>query len=175
MIHIPGYTQGKVNHEYGGEIDVLPTLLHLVGIDDKNYIHFGTDLLSAKHDQVVAFRNGNFVTPDYTVLGGKTYNNQTGEVIDEKTAGIEEEIKQDQDKVKKALSLSDKLNQENLLRFYVPEGFETIDPKKYDYKNEAQKNESIEKQKGNSSTSVYSKNGNKTTTNLYPIEPATSK
>ena len=81
MIHIPGYTQRKVNHEYGGEIDVLPTLLHLVGIDDKNYIHFGTDLLSAKHDQVVAFRNGNFVTPDYTVLGGKTYNNQTGEVI----------------------------------------------------------------------------------------------
>lgn len=175
MIHIPGYTQGKVNHEYGGEIDVLPTLLHLVGIDDKNYIHFGTDLLSAKHDQVVAFRNGNFVTPDYTVLGGKTYNNQTGEVIDEKTAGIEEEIKQDQDKVKKALRLSDKLNQENLLRFYVPEGFETIDPKKYDYKNEAQKNEAIEKQKGNNSTSVYSKNGNKTTTNLYPIEPATSK
>ena len=175
MIHIPGYTKGEVNHEYGGEIDVLPTLLHLVGVDDKNYIHFGTDLLSAKHDQVVAFRNGNFVTPNYTVLGGKTYNNQTGEVIDEKTAGIEEEIKQDQEKVKKALSLSDKLNQENLLRFYVPEGFETIDPKKYDYKNEAQKNEAIEKQKGSNSTSVYSKNGNKTTTDLYPKESTPSK
>ncbi len=74
--------------------------------------------------------------------------------------------------MKKALSLSDKLNQENLLRFYVPEGFETIDPKKYDYKNEAQKNESIEKQKGNSSTSVYSKNGNKTTTE--PLSNRTS-
>ncbi len=71
MIHMPGYTKGSVNHEYGGEIDVLPTLLHLLGIDDKDYLHFGTDLLSPQHDQVVAFRNGNFVTSKYTVLGGK--------------------------------------------------------------------------------------------------------
>lgn len=129
MIHMPGYTKGTVNHEYGGEIDVLPTLLHLLGIDDKDYLHFGTDLLSSQHDQVVAFRNGNFVTPKYTVLGGKAYNNQTGEIIDTKAAGIDEEISKDQEKVKTALSLSDKLNQENLLRFYVPNGFETIDPK----------------------------------------------
>ncbi|EPC6550246.1 TPA: LTA synthase family protein [Enterococcus faecium] len=169
MIHMPGYTKGSVNHEYGGEIDVLPTLLHLLGIDDKDYLHFGTDLLSPQHDQVVAFRNGNFVTPKYTVLGGKVYNNQTGEIIDTKAAGIDEEISKDQEKVKTALSLSDKLNQENLLRFYVPNGFETIDPKKYDYKNEAERNIAIEKQKGEHSTSVFSKNGNKTTTNLYPV------
>lgn len=169
MIHMPGYTKGTVNHEYGGEIDVLPTLLHLLGIDDKDYLHFGTDLLSSQHDQVVAFRNGNFVTPKYTVLGGKAYNNQTGEIIDTKAAGIDEEISKDQEKVKSALSLSDKLNQENLLRFYVPNGFETIDPKKYDYKNEAERNIAIEKQKGEHSTSDFSKNGNKTTTNLYPV------
>ncbi len=169
MIHMPGYTKGSVNHEYGGEIDVLPTLLHLLGIDDKDYLHFGTDLLSPQHDQVVAFRNGNFVTPKYTILGGKAYNNQTGEIIDTKAARIDEEISKDQEKVKTALSLSDKLNQENLLRFYVPNGFDTIDPKKYDYKNEAERNEAIEKQKGEHSTSVFSKNGNKTTTNLYPV------
>lgn len=169
MIHMPGYTKGSVNHEYGGEIDVLPTLLHLLGIDDKDYLHFGTDLLSPQHDQVVAFRNGNFVTPKYTILGGKAYNNQTGEIIDTKAARIDEEISKDQEKVKTALSLSDKLNQENLLRFYVPNGFETIDPKKYDYKNEAERNEAIEKQKGEHSTSVFSKNGNKTTTKLYPV------
>ncbi len=51
----------------------------------------------------------------------------------------------------------------------MPNGFETIDPKKYDYKNEAERNEAIEKQKGEHSTSVFSKNGNKTTTNLYPV------
>lgn len=173
MFHIPGYTKGEINHTYGGEIDVLPTLLHLVGIDDKKYIHFGTDLLSDQHEQVVAFRNGNFVTPDYTVLNGKTYSNQTGEIIDPKTAGIQKEIEKEQEQVKNVLSLSDKLNQENLLRFYVPEGFQTIDPKKYNYKNEAEKNEAIEQQKGNKSTSVYSRNGNKTTTNLYPSDDLT--
>lgn len=51
-----------------------------------------------QHDQVVAFRNGNFVTPKYTVLGGKAYNNQTGEIIDTKAAGIDEEISKDQEK-----------------------------------------------------------------------------
>ncbi|MGX7173964.1 LTA synthase family protein [Enterococcus ratti] len=172
MLHIPGYTKGKINHEYGGEIDVLPTLLHLVGIDDKDYIHFGTDLLSFQHDQLVAFRNGNFVTPKHTVLGGKTYSNQTGEMIDPKKAGIQNEINKEQEQVKKALSLSDKLNQENLLRFYVPENFKPIDPKKYNYKNEAEENEAIEKQKGRNSTSIYSKNGDQTTTHLYPLETA---
>ena len=51
----------------------------------------------------------------------------------------------------------------------MPNGFETIDPKKYDYKNEAERNEAIEKQKGEHSTSVFSKIGNKSTTNLYPV------
>ena len=72
--------------------------------------------------------------------------------------------------MKKALNFSDKLNQENLLRFYVPEVFETIDSKKYDYKDEA-----IEKQKDGNSTNAYSKNGNKTTKDLYSIESTTSK
>ena len=63
-------------------------------------------------------------------------------------------MEKDQNQVKTALSLSDKLNQENLLRFYVPDNFKTIDPKKYDYKNDAEKNETIEKQKGSKSTSV---------------------
>ena len=140
----------------------------MVGVDDKNYVHFGTDLLSAKHDQVVAFRNGNFVTPNYTVLGNKTYDNKSGQILDTEALGIQKEITKDQDKVKKALSLSDKLNQENLLRFYVPDGFTTVDPQKIDYQKEAEKNETIEQQKGKASTSVYSKNGNKTTKNLYP-------
>lgn len=33
----------------------------------------------------------------------------------------------------KSLSLSDKLNQENLLRFYKPQGFQEVQPKDYNY------------------------------------------
>ncbi|GAA3324399.1 hypothetical protein GCM10020331_052110 [Ectobacillus funiculus] len=34
IIHVPGI-KGGVMHQYGGEIDVLPTLLHLLGTDTK--------------------------------------------------------------------------------------------------------------------------------------------
>ena len=35
MIHIPGQENGGIFEQYGGEIDVMPTLLHLAGIDSK--------------------------------------------------------------------------------------------------------------------------------------------
>ena len=45
MIRIPG-KKGGVNHTYGGEVDVMPTLLHLQGIDSNEFVNFGTDLFS---------------------------------------------------------------------------------------------------------------------------------
>lgn len=45
IVRVPG-VKGGVQHQYGGEIDVLPTLLHLLGTDTKNYVQFGSDLLS---------------------------------------------------------------------------------------------------------------------------------
>ncbi|GCF93029.1 alkaline phosphatase [Enterococcus florum] len=167
MFHIPGYTNGGIQPQYGGEIDVLPTLLHLLGIDDKAYVHFGTDLFSPQHDQTVAFRNGDFVTPTFTELGGKTYDNQTGQLL-ESTAALTQEIKKDQQQVKKALSLSDKLNQENLLRFYTPQGFTPVEAKDYDYHKLDEKNSALETKKGVKSTSIFSQNGGQTTTDLYP-------
>jgi lipoteichoic acid synthase len=72
MIHATGL-KGGVNHAYGGEIDVLPTILHLLGDKNNNTIQFGTDLLSKQHDQRVAFRDGDFVTPKYTKVGSDVY------------------------------------------------------------------------------------------------------
>ena len=41
IIHIPGADiEGGTNHTYGGQVDVLPTLLHLLGIDTKEFVHF---------------------------------------------------------------------------------------------------------------------------------------
>ena len=51
FIRVPGI-EGGVNHEYGGQIDILPTLLHLLGIDTKDYVQLGTDLLSEDHDDL---------------------------------------------------------------------------------------------------------------------------
>ncbi|WP_028403424.1 LTA synthase family protein [Ectobacillus panaciterrae] len=127
IIHTPG-VQGGVMHQYGGEIDVLPTLLHLLGVDTKDYVQFGTDLLSPQHSQVVAFRDGSYVSPTVTALNGKYYDSKTGNQI-QKNA----DITRDEQMVQTKLSLSDKVVYGDLLRFYTPKGFTPIDRSKYSY------------------------------------------
>lgn len=169
MFVIPGTNQGKIYNTYGGEIDVLPTLLHLLGISTKRYIMFGTDLFSSQHKQVVAFRNQDFVTPKYTSVNGTIYDTTTGKIA-KLTAKQQKQVEKDQDFVTKELHLSDSLNQKNLLRFYDPKGFTPVKANDYNYSNGLQKAEKIEKEKGNKSTSLYSENGDKTTANLYSTD-----
>lgn len=167
MFVIPGSGgHGGIYSTYGGEIDVLPTLLHLLGISTKRYIQFGTDLFSSQHDQVVALRNQDFVTPKYTSISGKIYPNSTGKLA-KLTKQEKKQLRADQKKVSEELALSDSLNEKNLLRFYHPKGFKTVNPKDYNYANGLKKEKKIEKSKGIQSTSIFSKNNDKTTTDSY--------
>lgn len=167
MFVIPGSGgHGGIYSTYGGEIDVLPTLLHLLGISTKRYIQFGTDLFSSQHDQVVALRNQDFVTPKYTSISGKIYLNSTGKLA-KLTKQEKKQLRVDQKKVSEELALSDSLNEKNLLRFYHPKGFKTVNPKDYNYANGLKKEKKIEKSKGIQSTSIFSKNNDKTTTDSY--------
>lgn len=129
IIRVPGM-EGGVQHQYGGEIDVLPTLLHLLGTDTKNYVQFGSDLLSPDHKQVVPFRNGNYVSPTVTALNGKYYDTATGNPVE-----FTDEIKQNEQMVQKSLKYSDQVVNGDLLRFYTPEGFTPVDRSKYNYNN----------------------------------------
>lgn len=131
FIHVPGI-KGGINHEYGGQIDVLPTLLHLLGIDSNNYIQFGTDLLSKQHDDLIPFRNGDFVSSTITSVGGNFYDSTTGMKL---AADRLAEAKKDTDIVDQKLSLSDKVVNGDLLRFYTPKGFTPVDRTKYNYQN----------------------------------------
>ncbi|MFT8669362.1 MAG: LTA synthase family protein [Liquorilactobacillus hordei] len=167
MIHIPGIQNGGVQTQYGGEIDVLPTLLHLLGISSKRYVQFGTDLFSSDHDQVVAFRNENFTTPKYSVINGDIYDNNTGLQITHPSKSLAAKIKAESTKVNTELTLSDTLNNKNLLRFYIPKGFTPVNPKNYNYKNGFGQISEIQRILGKSSTSLWSKNGNKTTISDY--------
>nr|WP_302425756.1 LTA synthase family protein [Limosilactobacillus mucosae] len=167
MFVIPGSGgHGGIYSTYGGEIDVLPTLLHLLGISTKRYIQFGTDLFSSQHDQVVALRNQDFVAPKYTSISGKIYLNSTGKLA-KLTKQEKKQLRADQKKVSEELALSDSLNEKNLLRFYHPKDFKTVNPKDYNYANGLKKEKKIEKSKGIQSTSIFSKNNDKTTTDSY--------
>ena len=68
-----------------------------------------------------------------------------------------------QAKVKLELSLSDSLNQKNLLRFYHPKGLKAVDPRKYNYADGLSKEINIERRLKDKSTSLYSENGDRST------------
>lgn len=132
MINMPGL-KGGINHTYGGEIDVLPTLEDLLGISSKNYIQFGQDLLSPENKQIVPFRNGDWVTPKYTKYNGDYYYTKNGKQITHQTAAQRKEIGKIQKYVTTDLGLSDKVVNGDLLRFYKLPGFKKVDKKQYTY------------------------------------------
>ncbi|MBB4826405.1 lipoteichoic acid synthase [Sporosarcina luteola] len=129
FIHAPGL-KGGVNHTYGGQTDLLPTLLHLLGIDTKNFVQFGSDLFSKEHNEVVPFRNGDFVSPTIDSINEKYYDSQTGLPLDESKLEQAEAMKKE---VAFKLGLSDKVVNGDLLRFYTPKGYTPVDPSQYNY------------------------------------------
>ncbi|MGX4668730.1 LTA synthase family protein [Cerasibacillus sp. JNUCC 74] len=130
MIRIPGVKSEGTNHTYAGQVDVMPTLLHILGVDAQDYIQFGTDMFSKEHKEYVPFRNGNFMTPEYSFVDGNYYDNETKEVIKKPT----DEMKKMHDTVMKELKLSDEVLYGDLLRFYTPnKDWKPIDPDDYFY------------------------------------------
>lgn len=130
FIRVPGM-EGGTMHQYAGQIDLLPTLLHLLGEDTKDNIHFGTDILSEEHDELIPFRNGEFVSPEFTLKDGKYYNSKTGELIEEEEQL--EKAAEYQASVEETLRLSDKVVNGDLLRFYTPKNFTPVDRTQYNY------------------------------------------
>ncbi|WP_153732950.1 LTA synthase family protein [Sporosarcina obsidiansis] len=83
FIHIPGYGKGKQMDELGGQLDVRPTILHLLGIDTKADMQFGADLFSPDHEPFVIFRDGRLVTDKNVYTQEVCYDKKTGEPTDE--------------------------------------------------------------------------------------------
>ncbi|MGG1674565.1 LTA synthase family protein [Neobacillus sp. NRS-1170] len=127
FIHVPG-VKGGIQKQYGGEVDVRPTLLHLLGIDTKDYMEFGSDLLSKDHRNWALFRNGDFVSPEVIQIKDKCYSTATGAVVDKANA-----CKDISDKVNSELQMSDEVVYKDLLRFYKPQGYTPINPNDYEY------------------------------------------
>lgn len=115
VIHIPGITDKKPQtiETVGGQIDIRPTLMNLLGIDTKDQIQFGNDLLSDEKLDFTVLRDGSFITDQVVYTDGACYDKETGKPL--------EETKQCEafaDKAKQELSLSDEIIYGDLLRFY---------------------------------------------------------
>ncbi|WP_373761013.1 LTA synthase family protein [Streptococcus ferus] len=168
MIHVPGNGKGFISSTYGGEVDALPTLLHILGIDSSKYVELGQDLLSPQNSQTVAFRTeDNYVTPTYTSYNDHLYDTKTGTEITNPDATTTEKVKAIQTAVKEQLKMSDEVQTGDLLRFDESSGLKPIDTSQFSYANSLDAMKKIEKDLGDKSTSLYSKNGNQSTQDLY--------
>ena len=168
MVVIPGMDKGGIIDTYGGEIDMLPTLEHLLGIESNKFLQVGQDMLSPDHDQIVAFRSANyFVTPEYTSYSGRTYYTKTGEEI----TNPDEKTKEELDKIREAanlqLKISDSIQTGDLLRFFKGNDLGKVNPEDYSYTNSFKALKKIEKEKGDKSTSLYNQRGNQSTVDLF--------
>lgn len=161
MFHMPGL-KGGINHTYGGEIDVRPTLFNLLGINDQNMIQFGHSLLAKKAPQIVAQRNGDFITPKYSKVEGSYYYTQSGKRITHPSKKVKAQLASISNTVTTELSLSDRVITGNLLRFYKPDGFEYVKRKNYSYKK-SDSLKRLKKAEKKSKNSVWYQNGKKTT------------
>ena len=168
MINMPGL-KGGIDHTYGGEIDVLPTIEDLLGISSKNYIQFGQDLLSPERNQIVPFRNGDWVTPKYTKYNGDYYYTKNGKQITKATAKQKKEFSKIQKYVTTDLGLSDRVVNGDLLRFYKLPGFKKVDKNDYTY-NLKKSLRNLQDAQKKQKTSLKTKNNNQTTIDDYSTD-----
>lgn len=166
MIHLPGSGKGEILPTYGAQIDILPTVLNLLGVPIEELPFIGHDLFSEDHPNIVTFRNGNFITPTYAGTSGTVFDTATGEVIEEPT----EEMDETREWANTALTLSDAIHHGDLLRFAAIPELETLDPSSINYNNAMEKMQQIEEYLGDESTSLFSLNQNQTTVDMFGKE-----
>ncbi len=112
IIHAPG-VKGEIKEQVGGQVDIMPTLANLLGIDfeERGYTAFGHDLLNTEHN-VVGMRyylpTGSFFNNDILFIPGKGFDD--GTAVDIKTMQPVTDFSQyrkDYDYILSLLKLSD--------------------------------------------------------------------
>lgn len=112
FVHIPNSGVGEEVTEVAGQIDVRPTILHLLGIDTSKDMQLGADLFSEEHEDFVVFRDGGFVTDELVYTKNVCYDSATGVEI------AVENCQPYIDRAIQELGYSDQIINGDLLRFY---------------------------------------------------------
>ena len=119
-IHIPGYGKGETIDDVSGQLDVRPTLLHLMGIETKGDMQLGSDIFSPDYEQFVVFRDGRFITENNVYTQEVCYDSHTGEEVEDFACNPY------LDRVTTELEYSDMIINGDLLRFKEDEEKDNI-------------------------------------------------
>jgi lipoteichoic acid synthase len=115
IIHIPGQP-GNVVHTVAGQVDLKPTLLHLLGIKAADSFSFGNDIFALNKPQFAVLRNGSFITDSYVYTKKACYDKLSGSKTNPSNC---EPYKK---RAVNALKNSDDLIYGDLLRFFKRKG-----------------------------------------------------
>lgn len=111
LIHIPG-EKGKHITKVTGQVDIKPTILNLLGVENDKDIYFGEDVFAANENTFIALRDGRFITEDVVNAGDAYYSKKWGyEVLPESYESVKKEVEED-------LKFSDTIIYGDLFRFF---------------------------------------------------------
>ena len=82
IIKIPN-ADNMIENTVGGSVDFMPTILNIMGIEDRNQPSLGRDLLNTK-EGLVTLRNGSFATKDTVYISNENifYDIETGNKLE---------------------------------------------------------------------------------------------
>ncbi len=110
IIHIPGM-KGRRMSTISGQVDLKPTLLHLLGVNTAGQPNFGLDLFAGNRPELAVLRDGSFITDRNVFTKNRCYDKATGKVTE--PAGCEPF----KEEAVKRLTYSDSIVYGDLLRF----------------------------------------------------------
>ncbi|HBU81141.1 MAG TPA: LTA synthase family protein [Paenibacillus sp.] len=89
LVHLPDGAEAGTIDEPAGQLDITPSVLHLLGISDQSYYHMGNDVYDGSSRMVVlrsgAFTDSSFFyipSDDYLYDSGSCYDLSTGAKTD---------------------------------------------------------------------------------------------
>jgi lipoteichoic acid synthase len=111
IIHVPGM-EGETIDTVSGQIDMKPTILHLLGIDNDRDIRFGSNLFAKGKESFAVLRDGSYITADHVYTDNTCYSKENGLEVDY------ESCEPYMDQALTDLKYSDKIIYGDLLRFF---------------------------------------------------------
>ncbi|MCG7317272.1 LTA synthase family protein [Brevibacillus laterosporus] len=111
IVKVPGNITGKTMDNMGGQIDIMPTIANLVGLDLSNTTYFGQDLLNTTHN-VLGERfympSGSFINDDILFIPGQSLEDGSATNIKTHEAVVDlEPYRKMYDEILELLSISD--------------------------------------------------------------------
>lgn len=139
LIHIPKAGLKATISTIGGQIDFLPTILNLLGIENKKGIMMGQDLINSKEGfvaQQTHMLKGSFIMDDivfYMSRDGLFKNSRAWQISTGQEVGVER-CRENYEKAIEEINQSDYILKADLLKNYFPDR-KTGKPEEEDNKN----------------------------------------